>query len=91
MLANTLGIAMFWSFASKTWIEPELANESGASAGNFIVWGFSALPILVLFLLAHAIVGIIALRGKQGWALPVTLTTACWVAAAVFDNFHHGI
>lgn len=91
VLANTLGIAAFLTFASKTWIEPELANEAGASAGSFIVWGFSALPILVVFLLAHAIIGIIALRGKRGWALPIALTSACWIAAAVFDNFHHGI
>ena len=32
-LANALGLTTFLAFASRAWIEPELANEPGASAG----------------------------------------------------------
>lgn len=90
--ANSLGIGAFLTFASRAWIEPELANEPGASAGDFIVWGVSALPILTIFLLAHLFVGaaILATR-RRDWTWVFVLTAICWVAAAVFDNAHHGI
>jgi len=91
-LANALGIAAFLAFAAQAWIEPELANESGASAGNFILWGVSALPILVIFLLAHLIVAGWALaqkRRERMWVLALTAT--CWIVVAMFDNAHHGI
>ena len=92
VLANMLGIGVFLAFASKSWIEPALADVPGASVGNFMVWGTSALPILVSFFFVHLIVGLIALKRMQrDWALALMLTTGCWIAAAVFDNAHHGI
>ena len=91
-LANVFGIGAFLAFASKAWIEPELANQPGASAGDFIVWGISALPILVIFIIAHIVVGGLAVtKLRLDWALPLVLTTVSWIAAAIFDNMHHGI
>jgi hypothetical protein len=91
-LANALGMAAFLAFASRAWIEPELADEPGLSAGDSIVWGISALPVLIIFFVAHLIVGGWALaKMRRDWAWVLALTVICWMVAAVFDNAHHGI
>ncbi|MDE2404410.1 MAG: hypothetical protein KGM17_07060 [Sphingomonadales bacterium] len=43
LIANAIGIALFFQLAMPTWIEPELASEQGAGAGDGIVWGTTAL------------------------------------------------
>ena len=92
VLANALGIATFLAFASRAWIESELAKEPGASAGDFIVWGVSALPVLVIFIVAHLFVGGWALpKMRRDWTWVLALTANCWIVAALFDNAHHGI
>ncbi len=92
VLANVIGIGAFLALASKVWIEPELASEPGASAGDSLVWGVSALPFLILFFLLHLAVSGMALERRQrAWALPIIVTTISWIAAAVFDRAQHGI
>jgi hypothetical protein len=94
--ANLIGLAVFLHIAAQTWIEPELANEAGASGGEFIVWGMSALPILILFFLAHFAMSFVAhhQRKRSGsWRgeIFVVVTFLCWISAFYFDNAHHGI
>jgi hypothetical protein len=96
VVANLLGLTLFVRFAARTWIEPELANEPGASGGEFMVWGLSALPILLLFILAHFAFGFVARGQRQrsgSWRgeIFVGYTLLCWIAAFLFDNAHHGI
>ena len=93
--ANLIGVAAFLHVASQTWIEPELANERGASGGEAIVWGMSALPILLLFFLAHFAMGFLAHNQRErsgSWRgeIFVGVTFLCWAAAIYFDNAHHG-
>lgn len=56
-LANAVGIAVYLTLASRAWIEPEIAYVLGASAGDFLLWGTTALPVLILFVLLHFWVG----------------------------------
>lgn len=95
LLGNLLGMALFLRLAMPTWIEPELANEPGAGGGEFIVWGMSALPVFLLFMVAHFIFGMVAHREREStgnWRgeLIVGATLLCWLAVFLFDNAHHG-
>jgi hypothetical protein len=87
---NAAGIALFFALAVKTWIEPELANVPGASGGAAFVWGLSALPVFLLFIVANFVAGFIASRRRHG-AIFVALTLVAWIAAFYFDGIHHGI
>jgi hypothetical protein len=87
---NAGGIALFFTLAVKTWIEPELANGPGASGGAAFVWGLSALPVFLLFIVANLVAGFMALRRGHG-AIFVALTLLAWIAAFYFDGIHHGI
>jgi hypothetical protein len=94
--ANVVGMALFLYLAVQTWIEPELANEPGANGGEFIVWGITALPVLLLFLLAHFGFGLLAFRQAQrsgSWRgeIFVGATLICWIAVFLYDNAHHGV
>ncbi len=95
--ANLIGIALFLHLAAKTWIEPELANEPGASGGGeAIVWFFSAFPVFLFFMLAHFASGLVAHRqraqsGRWRGELLVSCTLLFWLAAFFIDNDHHGI
>lgn len=96
LAANFIGIGLFLYFAIQTWIEPELADMSGANGGSFIVWGITALPIFVLFMLAHIIAGFRAIKQfttKRDWrgAMFTAATLLLWTGAILFDNAHHGI
>jgi hypothetical protein len=96
VLLNAVGIWAFLHVAAQSWIEPELADAPGASAGAGIAWSVSALPIVVLFGLLHFVAGSIILREAvltRRWvgAALVLGTGACWVAGFLFDNAHHGI
>jgi hypothetical protein len=87
---NAGGIALFFALAVKTWIEPQLANVPGTSGGAAFVWGVSALPVFLLFIVANLVAGFIALRRRHG-AIFVALTLVAWIAAVYFDGIHHGI
>ena len=96
VLANLIGMALFLYLAVQTWIEPELANEPGASGGEFIVWAISALPVFLIFMLAHLGVGVAADRDRSrngSWRgdIFVGVTFVGWVAIFLYDNAHHGI
>ncbi len=93
---NAGGLLLFFTLAKQTWIEPELSNEPGASGGEFIVWGMTALPILLLSLAGHFVFGFSAYRewvDQKNWrgSVFVAATTLCWGGAFIVDNAHHGI
>lgn len=95
VVANLIGMALFLDLAVKTWIEPDLANEPGANVGDGIVWGLTALPILLLFMVAHFIFGVVAHRQRErigSWRgeMFVGSTLVIWVAIFIVDNAHHG-
>ena len=93
--SNVVGIALFLVLASKAWIEPEVVNESVAIGPYAILWGVTALPILLLFLALHLATGswaaIRAVRERRwDWVALVSASLACWILAFVFDGIHHG-
>ncbi len=95
VIVNLIGMAAFLYFAVETWIEPELANEPGASGGEFMVWGVSALPIFLFFMLAHFGISVatgLERRRSGSWRGEIFLgvTLWCWFAVFVYDNSHHG-
>jgi len=95
MVANLIGMALFLECAVKTWVQPELVNEPGVNSGEGIIWGLTALPILLVFVLAHFVFGIVAHRQRErngSWRgeMFVGSTLVIWVAVFFFDNAHHG-
>jgi hypothetical protein len=91
LAANVCGIAIFLALAVKTWIEPEQAEVPGASGGEFIVWGITALPVSLLFMAAHFVAGFRAhreLAHRNSWrgTILLLLSLGLWVAAFVFDT-----
>jgi hypothetical protein len=101
ILLNAFGVILFIGFASQCWIEPELANEPGASGGDAMVWGVTALPILAAFVLIDflwLIFECIAYLMKKTWRLglaflviPVLVVPVMWAIAIYVDNSHHGM
>lgn len=87
---------MFLIAASKFWIEPELVDMPGANVGNAFGWIVYAAPIPAVFILGD--LAWMALKTfKSGWADRARYTAvsllvlACWAAAYLFDNMHHGV
>ena len=96
VVANLIGVALFLYLAVQTWIEPELADEPGASGGETIVWGLSALPVFLIFMLAHVglAIAVDQKRRRSGsWRgdIFIGITFVAWVAIFLYDNAHHGI
>ncbi|MBV1688023.1 hypothetical protein KRR38_10135 [Novosphingobium sp. G106] len=96
LASNMIGIGIFLYLGAQTWMEPELADIPGASGGEFVVWGITALPIFLLFFVAHFAFGFGAHRQRKSdgiWHgyLFLGSTLFCWIAAFLFDNAHHGI
>lgn len=95
VLANLLGMALFLHLAVPTWIEAELVNEPVASGGESIVWGLSAFPVFLIFMLIHFGFGIATdqeQRRSGSWRgeICVGVTFVGWVALFFYDNAHHG-
>ncbi len=93
-LANGLGVIAFLALASISWIEPELRGEAVATAGVAMVWGLTALPVLVAFMLADLVWLGLSISRSASWSdlrtmLPWCITLAVWVLAFVFDGLHH--
>ena len=96
LIINTFGVLVFLLLASRTWIEPELSGIPGASGGSAIVWGLTALPILVTFIFVNFGVAtwacICRYRG-DGWPLSkwVWLIAPIWMITVYVDGIRHGI
>ncbi len=92
---NAIGISIFLFVASYFWIEPDLANVPGASAGNAFGWIVYAAPIPLIFVVSDLIWMIVRIA-KRPWSarlryLGVFLgATVVWAAACIIDGNHHG-
>ena len=92
--ANLVVAGAFLYVASFFWIEPELADIPGASAGSPILWTLLALPIIAFVTLCN--LGTLvwcAVRTKRvpwpfNWISWFVLVI--WVAAIYLDNSRHG-
>ena len=93
---NTIGVIAYLLFASRCWIEPELANMPGASGGAPIIWGLTALPILITFFTIDflwVLFAYLAYLKKKKWTLHPSFLfiPAVWAIAIYVDFSHHGI
>jgi hypothetical protein len=96
LVLNGIGVITYLVFASRCWIEPELADFPGASGGAPIVWGLTALPILLFFALLDFIWGsalaVIYVRRRIAPLHPALLfVPIIWGAAIYLDFSRHGI
>lgn len=92
---NVVGIICFFDLAVRSWIEPELANEPGASGGTAFYWAVTALPVFLLFTIANLALGLVAMRqlahGQRTGLVAVTVLLIAWLVSYYFDNLHHGV
>jgi ABC-type amino acid transport system permease subunit len=94
LASNAVGVVAFLHFASLTWLEPELRGEDVARGGDAFVWFVSALPILVIFLVANFVwLGVTIGRssGTKHWRPTAVACSvlACWFGVALFDQLNH--
>jgi hypothetical protein len=90
LVANLLGSFVYLWLGSWTWTP---ANERGLgldSAGDFMIWGLSALPVLIVFFVLDfgwAVVILIRRQWKSG--LSWLLVAIMWFIALAIDRAHH--
>ncbi|TMP38131.1 hypothetical protein [Pseudoalteromonas rubra] len=96
LIFNLLGACAFIWIASKTWIHPELVDVGGASAGSAVVWFFTALPVLVVFLVINPVIIVFAIvRWVKARSWPLTyvslLSLLIWPLVIMIDSSRHGL
>ena len=96
LVIDTIGIVAFLVLASRSWIEPELADVPGASGGDAFVWAGLVFPVLGIVALTHIAFAAVASRRlakAKRWREPAVLilSSIAWFVALLFDNAHHGI
>src|SRR4051812_27578442 len=96
LVLNGIGVITYLVFASHCWIEPELADFPGASGGAPIVWGLTALPLLLVFLVLDSIwasfLGVAYFRRTTTAIHPaLLLVPITWGIAIYIDFSRHGI
>ena len=94
VIINVVGAFLYLFIAINFWASPELADVPGAGAGDPIIWGLTALPVLFVFILLNCFWLIRALivycrTGK--WTLRASdlAVPAIWAAVIVLDYSHH--
>lgn len=85
LLANLAGAMGYLWLASRTWIEPELRGEDVARGGDAIIWGMTALPVLITFVIANFI-GSWRRHWDQRSRWPEMLIVALWLAVLGADR-----
>lgn len=93
---NAIGISIFLFAASYFWIESDLANVPGASAGDAFGWIVYAAPIPVIFVVIDLIWMIVGIAQRPRLARLQYLgaflgAMAFWAAACIIDGNHHGM
>jgi len=86
---NAGGIALFFHFAVESWVDPELDLGPGTNGGEAVVWGMSAFPVFLFFLVANLVACLIAVWRRRG-VIFVVLTLVAWIVSFYFDGIHHG-
>jgi len=100
-LLNVIGVIVFLHFATQEWIEPELADVPGASGGDAMAWGVTALPTLLAFIVIDVmwvIYECVVYLTRKMWrlglyflAIPLAVVPLMWAIAVYVDNSPHGI
>jgi hypothetical protein len=94
IFANACGASAFLWLASSTWREPQLRRATVALGGVGVVWVFTALPILVAFLLIDllwlaVVIRRAAILDHPGPLGPWLVTGMAWIAAVLLDASMH--
>jgi hypothetical protein len=94
VLANVLGAAIYLWFSVPHWAPAELANMSGAGAGDPIIWGLSALPTFAFFLLLNLVWLLWAgtmFFVRRRWPVKIIylVVPALWAVTLYVDFSHH--
>ena len=55
LLCNAIGAAAYLWLSSQIWIEPELRGQDVARSGDAMLWATTALPVLVVSILANLV------------------------------------
>ena len=91
---NALGIILYLVAASFSWRIPEedRAGLSPATAGSALVWASSALPLLIVAVIANTI-WITALvktgNANRNMKRMFVLVALAWTIAIIIDFWHH--
>ena len=88
LAASAVGIYFYLRNASLSWAIPEEAGLDPALSGVSLVWGISALPIMIVFILLHIAFYVYSVSKKSG-RVPVVISSLCWLCAITFDFYHH--
>ena len=96
LIINAIALALFLFIASDYWIEPELAGVPGANIGISFGWMLLAAPILLCFVAIDILCTVTAIvradrPHRLKFACLGAALLACWVAAFLLDNAHHGM
>ena len=94
ILANVFGVIIYLYLSVPLWAPDSLANTSGAGVGTPIIWGLTALPVLLFFMLVNLIIIIGALvvyiksqtRILQLSYIPIPVA---WFIVIYLDFSHH--
>jgi len=94
LAVNIIGALAYLRYSMPLWVPDELANIPGAGAGDPVIWGLTAFPILILFALMNfywAFTGTISFYKTREWGLNVTdlVGPAVWVISVNIDYSHH--
>jgi hypothetical protein len=92
---NVIGAAAYIRVASRSWVEPELANVPEAHGGGAaFVWFLGAAPILFAFLVLN--LGVVAWafsQRRRGTEWPLSklagLVPVLWLGVVIVDFAHH--
>ena len=100
-LLNVIGVILYLQFATQGWVEPEVADVPGAAGGGVVLWGLTALPTLLAFIVINVlwlIFECVVYLTRKTWRLglvylviPVAVIPLMWAIAVHVDYSHHGV
>jgi hypothetical protein len=80
LAAHVAAIAWYLYFASMTW--PDQGGMTGA--GDAFIWGFAALPALLISIIVDSVWAFWLYRRRAGWRY-WQVAVALWVATFAYD------
>jgi len=90
LVANMVGVGLYLWLSSWTWTPPIERGLGLDSAGNDIVWGLTALPVLAtFFVLDFSWVVVILCRRQWKSGRTWLLAAMIWLVALAIDRANH--